>query len=70
MKAIFAPTASIQAQTSFATNSGPLSLRINADGPHRMKRSVSTSITTVEFSFRVIQIARQSRLKVASLVMV
>src|SRR6056297_2896025 len=62
MKAVLAPTVSIQARTSFATNSGPLSLRTNAGGPRRMNRSVSASMTSVEFSLRLTRIVRHSRL--------
>ena len=61
MNAVFAPTASIQSRTAFAMNSGPLSDRTWPGTPRRMNRSVRTSITAVEFSFRSILIDRHSR---------
>ena len=48
MKAVRAPTIAIHCRTASATNSGPLSERIQAGMPRRRKRSVSTSMTSVE----------------------
>ena len=44
-----------------ATNSGPLSERIQAGIPRRMKRSVRTSLTSTEENLRRTRIARLSR---------
>lgn len=62
MNAVLAPTALIQPLTASAMNSGPLSDRIYAGTPRNMNRSVSASMTSVEFSFHFTRIARHSRL--------
>ena len=62
MKAVFAPTAAIQFRTAVAMNSGPLSERMWLGTPRRMNWSASTSITSVELSFRLTRMARHSRL--------
>ena len=61
MKAVRAPTAAIHRLTASATNSGPLSERIQAGMPRRMNRSVSTSMTSVEESFLRTRMARLLR---------
>lgn len=50
--AVLVPTAAIQSRTAWAMNSGPLSERMKAGTPRKMNRSVSASITSVEFSLR------------------
>jgi hypothetical protein len=60
MKAVLAPTAVIHFLTFSATNSGPLSERMNSGGPRRMKRSVKASTTSVELSLRSTRIVSAS----------
>ena len=61
MKAVRAPTAAIHRRTASATNSGPLSERIQVGMPRRMNRSVNTSMTSIEESLRRTRMARLSR---------
>ena len=58
MYAVFAPTALTQPLTASAMNSGPLSDRMPGT-PRRMNRSVSASITSVEFSFHFTRLEHQ-----------
>src|ERR687897_861847 len=60
MWGVLAPTAAIHACTALATNSGPLSERMWPGTPRTMKRSDSTSMTSVEPSLRATRIARHS----------
>ena len=57
MKAVRAPTAATHRRTASATNSGPLSERVQAG----INRSVITSMTSVEESLRRTRMARLSR---------
>ncbi len=52
MKAVRAPTNAIHRRTASATNSGPLSERIQVGTPRKINRSVSVSITSLEESLR------------------
>src|SRR4051812_204974 len=61
MNAVLAPTLAIHSLTALAMNSGPLSERTCPGTPRRMKRSDRTSMTSADFSFRSIRIARHSR---------
>ncbi len=61
MKAVFAPTAAIQPRTAVAMNSGPLSDLMCAGTPRRMNWSAKTSMTSVNWSFRLTRMARHSR---------
>ncbi len=61
MKAVRALTAAIHRLTASATNSGPLSERIQVGMPRRMNRSVSTSMTSIEESLLRTRMTRLSR---------